>query len=560
MYIWRGMEKVIFVKEGQPLGVRLAGFGLDCHLGYIYLGPGRDFVYADRAIGAGDFRIQARLSLHQPPQHQGFVPRPKTDESNAAFCFSGGDFCRNGENELKVSGFVPPEVRRHSRFGFGHEGRIYLDGPLFGGLKLLNVAKSLIAAEELFDFEVARTDNRLRFLIDGRVVYQTTFDEKFFGKVGFTAGQGVMRLLDFEVDGNTYHLGWQRSQSVGYTIPVIDLADQLQRQVVVARGSESIDYQHPTTVLLRDGRTILCPWTHGHGGALGPMKRSQDGGLTWQWVKTPANWTQVQNCPTIHRLTDGHDVEQLIVLGGKDGSMMQAVSEDLGVTWSAMRPTGLSCTVPPITIEPISDGRHLALFHQGRTIFMSVTGDGGRTWSKQQKIAEERDAYLCEPVIIRSPDRKQLATVMRENSRWYNSFIMFSNDEGTTWSNPEELPGSLSGDRHMARYDEDGRIVMVFRDTCICSKTAADFVGWVGRYEDLVEKREGQYRVRLLANSRYAHAGYTGYPGLERLADGTFVATTYAVMEKGHQASIVSVRFRLSETDGITPDNEGITV
>jgi len=42
------MEKVIFVAEGKPVCARLAGFGLDCHLGYIYLGPGRDFVYADR--------------------------------------------------------------------------------------------------------------------------------------------------------------------------------------------------------------------------------------------------------------------------------------------------------------------------------------------------------------------------------------------------------------------------------------------------------------------------------------------------------------------------------
>ena len=554
------MEKVIFVAEGKPVCARLAGFGLDCHLGYIYLGPGRDFVYADRGIGAGDFRIHARLSLHKPPEYQGFVQIPKVHESNAAFCFAGGDFCSDEENELKVSGFVPPEIRRHSRFGFGHEGRIYVDGSLFGKLELLGVAKSLIPMERPFDFEVVRIGSCLRFLLDGKVAYETTFDQKIFGKVGFTAGQGVMRLRNFEAQGNTYDLDWQRSQLVGYTVPVIDLADQQQRQVVVAKGSESIDYQHPTTVLLQDGRTILCPWTHGHGGALGPMKRSPDGGLTWQWVKTPEDWTEVQNCPTIHRLTDGNDVERLIVLGGKNGSMMQAISEDLGVTWSAMRPTGLSCTVPPITIEPISDGRHLALFHQGRSIFMSVTENGGLTWSKQQKIAAERDAYLCEPVIIRSPNGKQLATVMRENSRWYNSFIMFSNDEGATWSNPEELPGSMSGDRHAAGYDEDGRIVMVFRDSCICSKTAADFVGWVGTYEDLVEKREGQYRVRLIANSRYASAGYTGYPGLERLADGTFVATTYAVIEKGHRASIVSVRFRLSETDGSTPDNEGTTV
>jgi hypothetical protein len=234
-----------------------------------------------------------------------------------------------------------------------------------------------------------------------------------------------------------------------------------------------------------------------------------------------------------------------------DGAMMQAVSEDGGVTWSGMEPNGLSCTVAPITIEPISGGQHLALFHSGRAIYMSISSDGGLTWCEQVKIAEDRDAYLCEPAIIRSPDGKQLAAVMRENGRWYNSCVMFSDDEGETWSRPEELPGSLNGDRHLARYDADGRIVMVFRDSGMCSSTNGDFVGWVGTYGDLVEKREGQYRLRLVANSRYGSLGQTGYPGLERLPDGTFVATSYAVIEAGQNCSIVSVRFTLSEMDAI---------
>jgi len=42
----------------------------------------------------------------------------------------------------------------------------------------------------------------------------------------------------------------------GYTIPLIDLADQTYRQVVVDR--EPGQYLgHPTTVLLEDGKTII---------------------------------------------------------------------------------------------------------------------------------------------------------------------------------------------------------------------------------------------------------------------------------------------------------------
>ena len=78
--------------------------------------------------------------------------------------------------------------------------------------------------------------------------------------------------------------------------------------------------------------------------------------------------------------------------------------------------------------------------------------------------------------------------------------------------------------RHVSRYAPDGRLVIVFRDTTHESPTRGDFVAWVGTYEDIVDGREGQSRVRLLDNKK---AAYCGYAGLEVLPDGTFVATSY---------------------------------
>lgn len=44
--------------------------------------------------------------------------------------------------------------------------------------------------------------------------------------------------------------------------------------------------------------------------------------------------------------------------------------------------------------------------------------------------------------------------------------------------------------------------------------------------------------------------GDSGYPGLERLPDGTFVATTYVKYRPGpEQNSVVRVRFKPEETD-----------
>ena len=54
-------------------------------------------------------------------------------------------------------------------------------------------------------------------------------------------------------------------------------------------------------------------------------------------------------------------------------------------------------------------------------------------------------------ITVTLPDGKQLAAVMRENQRRYNSFLITSDDEGETWSPLVELPARLTGDRHMPR-------------------------------------------------------------------------------------------------------------
>ena len=67
------------------------------------------------------------------------------------------------------------------------------------------------------------------------------------------------------------------------------------------------------------------------------------------------------------------------------------------------------------------------------------------------------------------------------------------------------------------------------------------------RYEDIVKGRDGQYRVKLRHSYR---GGDNGYPGLEALPDGAFVATTYIKDREGPEKnSIVSTRFALAETD-----------
>ena len=202
------------------------------------------------------------------------------------------------------------------------------------------------------------------------------------------------------------------------------------------------------------------------------------------------------------------------------------------------------------------DGRYFAAEDQSSsppafTLYKTVSIDGGLTWSFPESLLARSDLHLCEPGVIRSPDGRQLAMLLRENARRRNSHIMFSNDEGRTWSEPREMPDALNGDRHTGRYGPDGRLFISFRSNSPKGKKAPfehDWVGWVGTYEDLVQGREGQYHLRLMDNHVKADCAY---PGVEVLPDGTFVTTTYGHWAPEEEPYIVSVRFTLAELDAM---------
>jgi len=351
-------------------------------------------------------------------------------------------------------------------------------------------------------------------------------------------------------------------QPRAYTIPTLDLSGDTHRQVIVDR--EPGQYLgHPTTVLLEDGRTLLCVYPKGHGRGAIVYKRSPDGGRTWsERLPTPASWATSLEVPTLHRVADAAGTKRLILWSGLYPARL-AVSENDGQTWSELEPAGdWGGIVVMGSVEALkTPGRYLAMFHDdGRfftasdqrkkpvefTLYKTFSNDGGLTWSFPEAICSTTDVHLCEPGAVRSPDGTQLAALLRENSRRRNSHVIFSDDEGRTWTAPRELPAALTGDRHTAKYAPDGRLFVSFRDTTLDSPTKGDWVAWVGRYEDIAAGREGQYRIRLMDNHRGADCAY---PAVELLPDGTIVTTTYGHWTPGEAPYIVSLRIRLAELD-----------
>jgi hypothetical protein len=351
-----------------------------------------------------------------------------------------------------------------------------------------------------------------------------------------------------------------------FSIPVIDLDTHTKRQVIIDR--EAGQYLgHPTTCLLEDGKTMLCVYPKGHGKGQIIYKRSTDGGVSWsKRLPTPKSWSTSREVPTLHRVIGPDGTKRIIMWSGLYPARL-AVSEDDGETWSELNKAGDwgGIVVMGALVDlKTAKGHYMALFHDdGRfftakskrakpvvfTLFKTNSSDGGLSWSTPEPVYKSSKIHLCEPGIIRSPDGKQLAVLLRENARRKNSHIIFSNDEGKTWTAPKQMPSSLNGDRHTGRYGPDGRLFISFRDRSpagVKSPTDGDWVGWVGKYEDLVSGTQGQYRVRLKDNQ---HGWDCAYPGVELLPDGTFVTTTYGHWDKGQKPYILSVRFKLAELD-----------
>ena len=364
------------------------------------------------------------------------------------------------------------------------------------------------------------------------------------------------------------------------TIPVIDLTGDTVRDSVVAEGTATVYQGHPTTVTTEDGRIIVV-WCTPHGGHCGPAAESSDGGRTWTRIddRFPAGYSRHVNCPSIYRLVGPDGKSRLWVwseakMRDTDGatdyqscrfdatrSMPSVMSEDDGLTWQEVAPLGekFLCVMAFTSIVRLKDGSYLGVFHTGaecgmknpRRVWQSITTDGGFTWSDPELICYAANREACEPYVFRSPDGNELCCLMRDEKHNGRSMMIFSQNEGQTWTSPVDTPWGLTGDRHQGVTLPDGRLVIAFRDRALESTTAGDFVAWVGTYEELRTCTVGDsYRLRLL---RSYDGVDCGYPGIELVSaeEEMITATTYIkYWNDSRKQSVVAKRFSIAEVEG----------
>ncbi len=239
--------------------------------------------------------------------------------------------------------------------------------------------------------------------------------------------------------------------------------------------------KNPDIVSLPSGRLLLIySDTDGHWAQeseILTLLKSDDGGLSWQKHCEVAAARQPDDerlvTPRLSRLRDG----RLVVICDHDdyghfhedqwsGNWAWWSSDD-GDSWSAHQVTGIMGFEPDRIID-LPDGSLGVASHVMRRTsqefaeILSVSTDGGQSWTERATIAHDGYHRLCEGALVLLDEGRQLACVMRENhSAGIPCFVAFSNDCGHTWSEPQTLPFALH--RPYAKQLSDGRVLVTGR-------------------------------------------------------------------------------------------------
>ena len=283
------------------------------------------------------------------------------------------------------------------------------------------------------------------------------------------------------------------------------------------------------------------------------MQFSLDDGATWtRKTDIPASWAGSQETPTLYVLNLADGTERIMMItacpgwgtdsAGNRYGWNTSYSDDNGETWTEYRHWQSNRTYDNANNDAIvamaslvqlkdSDGndiqKWMGVYHNYAYVnfrtYLTFDENGDEQWSESEPyLAQWRSiesAYqMCEIGMFRSPDGKRIIGLARSQSHNNPATLIYSDDEGETWSKPMDLPGSLAGERHKIAYDPiSGRLLVTFREINYDLNgnnrfdggndwNAGDWVAWVGTYDQLINQEDGEYRIGLRSISAPVHS------------------------------------------------------
>ncbi|HEY4537153.1 MAG TPA: glycoside hydrolase domain-containing protein, partial [Erysipelothrix sp.] len=359
---------------------------------------------------------------------------------------------------------------------------------------------------------------------------------------------------------------------VANTLPTIDLDERYISIVEKKPGTTRQYLGQPDTILTQSNRLITAyPKGHGKGEII--MQISDDEGETWiEYQDKPISWLQAQETPTLYTLNFKDGSEKLILISacpgwGEDAAgerfgFNTSISDDDGLTWSEFTHwysqidgkdnpaiVAMSSLIQLHDEQDHPQEAWLGVYHDyeytNYKTILRFDEQGQATWSQPEPLIPqyrelEVQYKMCELGMIRNPEDQSIIAIARSQSHQDPSTIMFSYNEGESWTKPRYLPNSLAGERHKLVYNKFTNNVMIsFREIIydidgrlpINGQTdwiAGDWVMWVGTFSDLLEGRQGEVRIRLKEDfTPSPKMGDTGYAGFVILNDGTCLLHSY---------------------------------
>lgn len=401
-------------------------------------------------------------------------------------------------------------------------------------------------AGEWHEGRVECVGDTLRVFLNGELLYEAKDDALAQGRIGFYAGQGLVRVRDIVVSGapTPAESAFNEPEAM-FSFVVRDAG---------AGGYEAF----PDICRLHDGR-LMAVFYAGYGHVAMPNEQlplggrvsycvSSDEGRTWSAAKVLFDGPDDDRDPSIAQLRNGRLICNFFILRNAPdksppwdglGSWM-VTSDDAGRTWSEPKRIAADyyCSSP---VRELSDGRLiLGLYAEedGKGWgAVTISEDGGETWCVPIDIDNAGMPLDAETDIIELKDGRLYAA---QRGRGETMAWSVSADGGRSWSVSE--PHGFPGHCPYLHRTVDGIIVMAIRD--YAQKNTS-------MYYSLDECATWSERITV-------DDTLGAYPSMVNLEDGSVLIVYY---EEGEGSSIRARRFRVSESgvewvaikDGWTP-------
>ena len=483
-------NEAVFVQEGNTRSAREIGNKWTSKDGTLVCSGTGNFLVAGKAVGAGDFRIRARLSLEQ------------LDGTAASLAFG----------------------RNH--FGFdGRSGKLFVEGAALGSTRSVGDTAEFIAPGRPFDVEVVRQGNTVTFYIDGKEVHHGEYQLDAPLAVALRPWRATMAVYGFSASGNLVDASadaivklrknWTQPQpqptglltnvtvggmNIDATAPPVGLVLRPELGLLTSTHvdgnlvhmSQTNLFETRATITPGGDYLLMFPEGDHYGGKEGKVNdmiayRSSDKGKTWTGPKVAfdIDYSQHGFIPLIPRGSKriyafGTQPIDGMREGRENCPIGFRYSDDDGHTWSDVTlirpkndPDFLGMSV--MRMCETDAGTWLLGSHEGRWVrtpkipvitraYLLRSEDQGKTWTV---LPDKRPAgwYLKEfermdelrPINLGGPKAMILARTC-EGHLWETR----SNDDGRTWSEAKPTPLVHPDAPPMLFHHPDGKTLVAF--------------------------------------------------------------------------------------------------